>query len=229
MTLRSLCSFAANVLTCGGSADGTPRRFRLPSFGWRLVTIITLAALIGSDPAFNGLWNAQAACTIPSNASTLTTRITTFTYDVEGRLAQVNSPEGVVNYDYDLITGRHVGSCTQNSETTYEYDALGRLWKVRGTVATVGFPNIGLQGFAPKLAKGEIASLSGLRRAAVVSHRNSSRGTDSKLIAREEAASSTQAGGALVDERGNVVGVVSAKLNPESFRGCGRAGRFRRM
>ena len=30
-----------------------------------------------------------------------------------------------------------------------------------GTVVTVGFPNIGLQGFAPKLAKGEIASLSG--------------------------------------------------------------------
>jgi hypothetical protein len=28
-------------------------------------------------------------------------------------------------------------------------------------VATVGFPDIGLQGFAPKLAKGEIASLSG--------------------------------------------------------------------
>ena len=26
---------------------------------------------------------------------------------------------------------------------------------------TVGFPNIGLQGFAPKLAKGEVASLSG--------------------------------------------------------------------
>jgi serine protease Do len=29
------------------------------------------------------------------------------------------------------------------------------------TVATIGFPDIGLQGFAPKLAKGEIASLSG--------------------------------------------------------------------
>jgi hypothetical protein len=28
-------------------------------------------------------------------------------------------------------------------------------------VATVGFPSIGLQGFAPKLAKGEIASLAG--------------------------------------------------------------------
>jgi hypothetical protein len=30
-----------------------------------------------------------------------------------------------------------------------------------GTVATVGFPNLGLQGFAPKFARGEIASLSG--------------------------------------------------------------------
>ena len=33
--------------------------------------------------------------------------------------------------------------------------------KLGATVATVGFPNIGLQGFAPKLAKGEIASLTG--------------------------------------------------------------------
>src|ERR1035441_10320823 len=30
-----------------------------------------------------------------------------------------------------------------------------------GAVATVGFPDIALQGFAPKLAKGEIASLAG--------------------------------------------------------------------
>jgi S1-C subfamily serine protease len=35
------------------------------------------------------------------------------------------------------------------------------------TVATVGFPDPGLQGFSPKLAKGEIAALSGLRRAVV--------------------------------------------------------------
>jgi hypothetical protein len=33
--------------------------------------------------------------------------------------------------------------------------------KLGGTVATVGFPNIGMQGFAPKFARGEIASLSG--------------------------------------------------------------------
>src|SRR5882757_6548120 len=36
-----------------------------------------------------------------------------------------------------------------------------RAVKLGGTVATVGFPNLGLQGFAPKLAKGEIASLAG--------------------------------------------------------------------
>jgi hypothetical protein len=39
--------------------------------------------------------------------------------------------------------------------------AASRAAKLGGTVATVGFPNIGMQGFAPKLAKGEIASLSG--------------------------------------------------------------------
>jgi S1-C subfamily serine protease len=39
--------------------------------------------------------------------------------------------------------------------------AASRTVALGGTVATVGFPDIGLQGFAPKLAKGEIASLSG--------------------------------------------------------------------
>jgi hypothetical protein len=39
--------------------------------------------------------------------------------------------------------------------------AAGRTVALGGTVATVGFPDIGLQGFAPKLAKWEIASLSG--------------------------------------------------------------------
>ena len=39
--------------------------------------------------------------------------------------------------------------------------AASRGVKLGGTVAAVGFPNVGLQGFAPKLAKGETASLSG--------------------------------------------------------------------
>jgi hypothetical protein len=39
--------------------------------------------------------------------------------------------------------------------------AASRGVNLGGTVMTIGFPDIGLQGFAPKLAKGEIASLSG--------------------------------------------------------------------
>ena len=64
----------------------------------------------------------------------------------------------------------------------------------------MGFPNIGLQGFAPKLAKGEIASLSGAQ-------------DDARYFQISVPVQSGNSGGALVDERGNVVGVVSAKLS----------------
>src|ERR1035438_5454041 len=75
-----------------------------------------------------------------------------------------------------------------------------RAVKLGGTVATVGFPNIGLQGFAPKFAKGEGASLSGA-------------GDDARYFQISVPAQPGNSGGALVDERGNVVGIVSAKLN----------------
>ena len=75
-----------------------------------------------------------------------------------------------------------------------------RAVKLGGTVATVGFPNIGLQGFAPKLAKGEIASLSGA-------------GDDARYFQISVPVQPGNSGGALVDERGNVVGVVAAKLS----------------
>jgi serine protease Do len=39
--------------------------------------------------------------------------------------------------------------------------AASRTAHLGGTVATIGFPDPSLQGFSPKLAKGEIASLSG--------------------------------------------------------------------
>lgn len=78
--------------------------------------------------------------------------------------------------------------------------ASSRSVKLGATVATVGFPNIGLQGFAPKLAKGEIASLSGA-------------GDDARYFQISVPVQPGNSGGALVDERGNVVGVVSAKLS----------------
>ncbi|MCC6820366.1 MAG: trypsin-like peptidase domain-containing protein [Verrucomicrobia subdivision 3 bacterium] len=81
--------------------------------------------------------------------------------------------------------------------------AASRGVKLGGTVATVGFPNIGLQGFAPKLAKGEVASLSGA-------------GDDARYFQISVPVQPGNSGGALVDEHGNVVGVVSAKLSAKA-------------
>ena len=78
--------------------------------------------------------------------------------------------------------------------------AASRTAALGGTVATVGFPDIGLQGFAPKLAKGEIASLSGA-------------GDDPRYFQISVPVQPGNSGGALVDERGNVIGIVSAKLD----------------
>ncbi|MGA9777156.1 MAG: tetratricopeptide repeat-containing serine protease family protein [Verrucomicrobiia bacterium] len=78
--------------------------------------------------------------------------------------------------------------------------AASRTVVLGGTVATVGFPDIGLQGFAPKLAKGEIASLSGA-------------GDDPRYFQISVPVQPGNSGGALVDERGNVIGIVSAKLD----------------
>ena len=59
-----------------------------------------------------------------------------------------------------------------------------------------GFPNIELQGFAPKLSKGEIASLSGAA-------------DDARYFQISVPIQPGNSGGALVDERGNVVGVMA--------------------
>ena len=78
--------------------------------------------------------------------------------------------------------------------------AASRTVRLGNSVVTVGFPNIGLQGFAPKFARGEIAALSGA-------------GDDARYFQISVPVQPGNSGGALVDERGNVVGVVSAKLN----------------
>jgi TPR repeat protein len=78
--------------------------------------------------------------------------------------------------------------------------ASSRTVKLGGTVATVGFPDPGLQGFSPKLAKGEIAALAGA-------------GDNARYFQISVPVQPGNSGGALVDERGNVVGIVSAKLD----------------
>jgi S1-C subfamily serine protease len=67
-------------------------------------------------------------------------------------------------------------------------------------VVNVGFPNIDLQGFAPKFSRGEIGSLSGPR-------------DNPRYFQISVPVQPGNSGGALVDERGNVIGVVSAKLS----------------
>ncbi|CAN0342910.1 unnamed protein product, partial [Ectocarpus sp. 4 AP-2014] len=59
-------------------------------------------------------------------------RITNNTYDEEGRLDRVTTPEGIVNYEYDNLgrkTRTYAGASlgTATTQTDYSYDALGRL------------------------------------------------------------------------------------------------------
>jgi uncharacterized protein len=72
--------------------------------------------------------------------------------------------------------------------------------KLGDTVATVGFPNVSLQGFAPKFARGEIGSLSGPQ-------------DDARYFQISVPVQPGNSGGALVDEHGNVVGVVCGTLS----------------
>ena len=60
--------------------------------------------------------------------------------------------------------------------------------------------NVDLQGFAPKLAKGEFASLSGA-------------GDDPRYFQISVPVQPDNSGGALVDAHGNVVGIVAAKAD----------------
>jgi TPR repeat protein len=92
-------------------------------------------------------------------------------------------------------------------KVTGTFDALpvvsSRSARLGATVATVGFPNIGLQGFEPKLSKGEISSLAGIQ-------------DNVRYFQISVPVQPGNSGGALVDERGNVVGVVSAQLSQKA-------------
>jgi hypothetical protein len=63
--------------------------------------------------------------------------------------------------------------------------------RLGATVAMVGFPDTGLQGFSPKLAKGEIGSLAGIQ-------------DDPRYFQISAPVQPGNSGGALVDEHGNV-------------------------
>jgi S1-C subfamily serine protease len=69
------------------------------------------------------------------------------------------------------------------------------------TVFTVGFPNIQIQGFDPKLTKGEISSQTGYQ-------------DDPRQWQISVPTQPGNSGGPLCDEHGNLIGVIESTLNP---------------
>lgn len=74
--------------------------------------------------------------------------------------------------------------------------------KLGDSVFTVGFPNLMIQGFNPKLTKGTINSLTGIQ-------------DDPRYFQVSVSVQPGNSGGALVDENGNVIGLLLARLSEE--------------
>lgn len=92
------------------------------------------------------------------------------------------------------------------------YQALpivpSRTIRLGQTVATIGFPNIEIQGFSPKVTKGEISSLNGI-------------GDDPRSWQISAPVQPGNSGGALLDENGNLVGVIESKLGIKAAQATG--------
>jgi S1-C subfamily serine protease len=70
-------------------------------------------------------------------------------------------------------------------------------------VFTIGFPNPGVQGLQPKLTRGKISSLAGVQ-------------DDPGEYQISVPVQPGNSGGAVVDEHGNVVGIVAARLSDQA-------------
>jgi TPR repeat protein len=77
--------------------------------------------------------------------------------------------------------------------------AASRDTKLGDAVFTIGFPNVQMQGVAPKLTDGKISSLVGLE-------------DDPRFFQVNVAIQPGNSGGALVNERGNVIGIITLRM-----------------
>jgi S1-C subfamily serine protease len=90
--------------------------------------------------------------------------------------------------------------CTGNNFTPLPI-APSKAARAGTSVFTVGFPNIQIQGFDPKLTKGEISSLTGFK-------------DDPRQWQISVPTQPGNSGGPLCDENGNLIGIVESTLNP---------------
>jgi S1-C subfamily serine protease len=77
--------------------------------------------------------------------------------------------------------------------------AASRDVKLGDTVFTIGFPNVQMQGTSPKLTDGKISSLVGLE-------------DDPRFFQVNVAIQPGNSGGALINERGNVIGIITQRM-----------------
>jgi TPR repeat protein len=96
--------------------------------------------------------------------------------------------------------------------TEGKYSALpvapSRKVRLGQAVATIGFPNTRIQGFSPKVTRGEINSLNGV-------------GDDPRTWQISAPVQPGSSGGPLLDESGNLVGVVVSKLGLKAAAATG--------
>jgi S1-C subfamily serine protease len=78
--------------------------------------------------------------------------------------------------------------------------AASRAVQLGENVFTIGFPNVGLQGFEPKLTRGEVSSIAGIQ-------------DDPRHFQISVPVQPGNSGGPLVDMRGNVVGIVRMQMD----------------
>ncbi len=86
--------------------------------------------------------------------------------------------------------------------------ASSRRVRLGQTVATIGFPNVQIQGFSPKVTRGEISSLNGVA-------------DDPRSWQISVPVQPGNSGGPLLDENGNLIGIVVAKLGMKAAEATG--------
>ena len=86
--------------------------------------------------------------------------------------------------------------------------APSRQVRLGQSVATIGFPNIGFQGFSPKVTRGEISSVNGFA-------------DDPRSWQISVPVQPGNSGGPLLDDNGNLIGIVVAKLGLKAAQATG--------